>query len=325
MITAGEAWIDRAVLLEGDVGPAQIRAMVRSGELLRLRRGRYAFGDAWAEADYHQRHRIKALELGHALAGRAVISHESAALLHGLDLPGGPIRRVHVTWPASLGQHASANITPHRGRVSAAQMQMIDGVLATSPARTVFDVACSASIERAISAADSALHKKLCAASDLADVLTAGRRVPGVLRARRILEFADGLSESVGESICRLRMAQLGLPAPTLQSAIPGLAQNMGARVDFEFERLHTVTEFDGKIKYGRLLKPGQQASDVVFAEKVREDRIRDTGRECVRVIWADLDRTDSLLARFRAAFKRAGFTDWSPEPLRFRPTARPV
>ena len=325
MTTAAETWIDRADLLEGDLGAAQIRAMVRSGELLRLRRGRYAFGDTWAEADHHQRHRIKALELGHALAGRAAISHESAALLHGLDLPGGPIPRVHVTWPASLGQHATANITPHRGRVSPAQIQMIDGVLVTSPARTVFDVACSASIERAISVADSALHKKLCAVSDLADVLTEGRRVPGAFRARRILEFADGLSESVGESICRLRMAQLGLPAPTLQSAIQELAETVGARVDFEFEHLHTITEFDGRIKYGRLLKPGQQASDVVFAEKVREDRIRDTGRECVRVIWADLDRADGLLARFRAAFKRAGFPDWSPEPARFRPTARPV
>ena len=33
--------------------------------------------------------------------------------------------------------------------------------------------------------------------------------------------------------------------------------------------------EFDGRVKYGRLLKPGQDPGEVVFAEKRREDLIR--------------------------------------------------
>ena len=164
MTTAPELWIDRAALMDGDLGAPAIRAMARSGELHRLRRGRYAFGESWDVADDQERHRIRALELGVSLAGRAAISHESAALLHGIDLPGGAIQRVHVTWPASLGRRTTTNITPHRGRVDPTHLQTIGGVLLTSPARTVFDIACSATIERAISAADSALHQKFCSA-----------------------------------------------------------------------------------------------------------------------------------------------------------------
>ena len=42
--------------------------------------------------------------------------------------------------------------------------------------------------------------------------------------------------------------------------------------------------EFDGAIKYGRLLLPGQDAGEVVFAEKQREDLVREiTGFGMVR------------------------------------------
>jgi len=44
-----------------------------------------------------------------------------------------------------------------------------------------------------------------------------------------------------------------------------------------------TVGEFDGKIKYGRLLKPGQRIEDEIFEEKLREDAVRDLGLQVVR------------------------------------------
>jgi hypothetical protein len=53
--------------------------------------------------------------------------------------------------------------------------------------------------------------------------------------------------------------------------------------VDFLWRDQRLVGEFDGKVKYGRLLKPGQSVSDVVYDEKVREDRIRDEDLGVVR------------------------------------------
>ena len=64
--------------------------------------------------------------------------------------------------------------------------------------------------------------------------------------------------------------------------------------------------EFDGKTKYGRLLKPGQRIEDVIFKEKLREDAIRDLGLQVVRWIWRDLHRSGVLRERVRRAFARA-------------------
>jgi hypothetical protein len=78
------------------------------------------------------------------------------------------------------------------------------------------------------------------------------------------------------------------------------------ARSDFAWEEYRTIGEFDGKVKYGRLLRPGERIDDVVFAEKQREDAIRDQGRQVVRWLWDDLYRPGVIGDRVRRAFARA-------------------
>jgi hypothetical protein len=53
------------------------------------------------------------------------------------------------------------------------------------------------------------------------------------------------------------------------------------------------------------VLRPGQDAGDVVFAEKVREDAIRAAGHGVVRWTWAQLDAFDATADRIRAALAR--------------------
>ena len=73
------------------------------------------------------------------------------------------------------------------------------------------------------------------------------------------------------------------------------------ARTDFWWEDFRHVGEFDGKIKYGRLLKPGQDPGDVVFEEKRREDMVRElTGYGCGRLVWRDLSNPKQTGERFR-------------------------
>jgi hypothetical protein len=50
------------------------------------------------------------------------------------------------------------------------------------------------------------------------------------------------------------------------------------------------VVEFDGLVRYR-----GDGGSDVVVAEKLREDRIRSIGYEVLRVTWRELDRRTIL------------------------------
>jgi len=78
------------------------------------------------------------------------------------------------------------------------------------------------------------------------------------------------------------------------------------ARVDFYWEEQKTVGEFDGKLKYGQLLKPGQRIEDVIFEEKLREDALRDLGLQVVRWLWDDLYRPGILRERVLRAFARA-------------------
>ncbi len=52
-------------------------------------------------------------------------------------------------------------------------------------------------------------------------------------------------------------------------------------------------------MKYGRLLEPGQDPGEVVFAEKHREDELRElTGFGMVRLIWSDYDRPSVTAGR---------------------------
>ena len=317
-----DGWAARSDLVTGGSNERAIDADYRSGRLHRIRPGRYVPAAAWMAAGPDDQHRLRAAEIGAAIAGRAVISHQSAALLHRLELPPVDLPRVHITWPGSAGRRGTANIHPHRGALDDTDVVFVGGLLITSETRTLFDVARSTPPAVGISAADSALRRGTVTRADMVALLARTMKIRGHGRAARVFQFADGRAESVGESITRLRLAQLGVPDPELQVVLADASYRGAVRVDLEVIPFRTVIEFDGRVKYGRFLRTGQSAGDAVFAEKRREDAIRSTGRECVRIVWDELhhERFRSiLLPRLQSAFARAGHSGWRPGVGRFR------
>ena len=141
----------------------------------------------------------------------------------------------------------------------------------------------------------------------LDDVLRSMEQWPGVRQARRVVDFLDGRTESAGESVCRVRIGELGLPSPIPQYEVYDAIGTMIARVDFGWPDRRTIGEFDGRVTYGALLRPGQRPEDVVHAEKLREDALRDAGWQVVRWVWADLARPLVIQQRLVRAFARAG------------------
>jgi hypothetical protein len=135
----------------------------------------------------------------------------------------------------------------------------------------------------------------------LADL--AGTR--GSRHAARVITFADGRSESVGESRSRVHLAQLGLAPSALQFPVRSPGGVFIGRADFAWEQAGVIGEFDGRVKYGRLLRPGQEAGEVVFEEKRREDAMRDAAWEVVRWTWQDLSTPEQLGDRVRRAHDR--------------------
>jgi hypothetical protein len=181
---------------------------------------------------------------------------------------------------------------------------VIDGVAVTTLSRTVLDLCRTLPLEQAVAAGDCALGYGL-SIELLADSLVQLGRSPGVRQARRAIELMDWRSESPGESVSRVRIITDGVPAPEPQLVIRAPDGTFVARVDFGWKEQATVGEFDGKIKYGRLLKPGQHIEDVIAEEKKREDAIRDLGWKVVRWVWEDLYRPGVLRDRLHRAFAR--------------------
>ena len=70
----------------------------------------------------------------------------------------------------------------------------------TSATRTVVDVARIVPFEQGVIVADAALRLGLTTHEQLAEQLKRSRRMPGARAAGRVIAFADGRSESVGES-----------------------------------------------------------------------------------------------------------------------------
>ena len=191
----------------------------------------------------------------------------------------------------------------HIATLSPDEVVLVDGLPVTSLPRTLVDLGRLLPFEKALVPADAALHQHLVTRAELDDALDRAARRPGNGKARQVLMFARPGATNPGESRSRLAIHRAGLPAPALQHRI--VTDRGPFDVDFWWEQFATVGEFDGRVKYGRLQRPGLDPGEVVYAEKVREDALRSAGHEVARWIWSELDAFDSAARRIREAFAR--------------------
>jgi hypothetical protein len=79
------------------------------------------------------------------------------------------------------------------------------------------------------------------------------------------------------------------------------------AVVDFLLEEARVAIEFDGFVTYGRRspFALSAQPAEIVAAEKVREDHVRELDYGFVRVIWSGLDALPVLGRRIDAVVQR--------------------
>jgi hypothetical protein len=246
--------------------------------------------DYEAQREAHAEH---AIALGWGLPADAVISHESAAVLHGLPTYAIP-SAVRVTRIRGNGVRTS-DVHVHRATLRPRDRAIADGLPVTSMARTVVDLGRRLPFGAALVTADAALRAGL-RLPELEDVLRHQWTWPRVRHAMPVVRQADGRSESPLESFTRSRFITLGLPLPTLQRNVVG-ASGWVARSDFLWEQYGVVGEADGRIKY---------LADELWAEKQRQDDIEDAGYEVIRWIWRTAHAPDDEFARrLRRKFER--------------------
>lgn len=274
---------------------AELAASVRSGALVRVSRGVYRHAttidtDPEKAADDAFLARIRAAQL---LAPEPLVfAGLSAARVWDLPIVGPWPDRVSVSTPHEEGGRSNKHLARSYIGFPPPSLER-DGLIVTSLARTVADVARTEPFDRAVAMLDAALRgavkprrRTSTTKEAVFAVLDGLAGAPGVLKAAGAVHFADGRSGSAGESCSRAGIRRLGFPPPMLQQPFSDRKGLIGI-VDFWWPHCKLVGEFDGRGKYLRdEYTQGRTTAEIVMAEKAREDRLRALGLSVARWDW---------------------------------------
>lgn len=287
---ASKAVRTRRELLEAGMTSRSIAEAVATGEKRRIQRNRYVPNELWAQLWPESRHLLEVCAAaGEMRDGGVVASYESAAVLHELPLYRHAPEAVHVTVPIGSRMSSRPGLRRHGESLPDEDIGVVSGIRCTTLDRTVFDLARALAMEAAVAVADVALRRVAMRAARY-DELAAeewrermlercarARGVRGIRQAVLVIGFADGRSESTGESVSRLQLTRLGFRRLRLQVPVAG-PNGREYRVDLDIEDADAFYEFDGMGKYrDEATRSGRTIEQVILDEKRREDWIRGT------------------------------------------------
>ena len=280
-----------------------LTAAVRSGTVLRLRRGAYVQSSHWQGLKPWSRDSLLIQAHHLSTGGLALYSHLSAARLHECRVWNvGAL--IHVTTSyANSGKSAGMDVRTHRGFLGEGDVTTLwtpDGreITVTSLERTVLDCARILPLEQAAVIGDHALRKG-ADPGELQRRLEQGPAKRGSRRARLLLDALDVRSESAGETRTRLLLNSFGMKGFIPQVGIP--TRRGLFRADFADTAARIIIEFDGAGKYTDYLP----AEEVLLAERRRENALIEEGWSVIRLEWKHLDRPAELKRRLQAMAER--------------------
>lgn len=229
----------------------------------------------------------RGLPEGSAFSGR------TAARLHDLEVTAG--RRPEATTPPELGIADRIEATVRRVALPASDIVRRHGFPVTSPLRTAFDLAGRLPLFDAVVAVDMALHAGLVDLDHLREYVNEHADLPGVARARHVLQHAEPLSESPMESRLRMLLVLSGLPRPQAQVDLFTRGGAFVARADLYYPDAALAVEYDGDHHRNQLVHDNR-----------RQNQIEDIGVALLRYTAADLaERRDAIVAEVGAALRR--------------------
>lgn len=293
--------LDRQQALDCGLTPAQLVTAVRRGDWTALGRG--VLAPARCDDPRDRRARTVAAAVRRAAPGvpsgqtRWVAVGRTAAAVHELPLltEGEPLVVLRDRGPAPQ--------PPGRLWIPDAQVTHHRNVSLTNLARTAVDIARHDGLLAGVVIVDEAL-RRCVPREELAQIVAEGSRGRGNAAATTAVRLGRDTAESPLESIGRLRMVQAGIEEPLGQQEVWDARGCIG-RVDHVWPAARLIAEADGMAKYRRRYEvPPDQ---VVLAEKLREDRLRDAGWTVVRYTWPlALHDPEQLVDRVRRGFVRA-------------------
>jgi len=247
-------------------------------------------------------HLERVRRLAESLPPDAVISHESAAVVYGFPLYRMPAA-VKTTRTSGRGARTS-DVHVHVAQLRPQDIRVVQGIRVTSGARSVVDIARRVPFLEGLVVADGALRRRVTRTA-LWSAVRHQWTWPGVRHAAIAVRHANGNAESALESVVRARFIELHLPLPELQVDVYDKRGFIG-RVDFDLPAYNAVGEADGRVKY---------LEDELWLEKMRQERLEDTGREVIRWSWRnahapDEEFTARVWRKLRRGLYLRGFSD---------------
>ncbi|MBW4042181.1 MAG: hypothetical protein HIU86_08655 [Acidobacteria bacterium] len=305
---------------------AALSRHTRSGLLLRLCPGGYVEREAFESLTPEQQHVVRIRALASVSPMPLVVSHWSAAVLHGLPVLRSRLDAVHIT-VADDSDRRRQGLASHRHPIDDGEVVRRGDLLVTTIGRTVVDIAGSAPLEEGVIAVDAALlsgvpREALEAAADRAGARRSARRI------RDTVAFGHPGAESAAESRMRVSVMRNGFEVPVLQHRIR-LAGGSQASLDGLLRRANVGIEVDGVQKYVDAQMAPDGAAKAVLAEKRREDEVRLGLRALVRPGWAQSGSAVAMRALLahvgvRPTLPRTPFAEYCAAARSAQPRRRP-
>lgn len=283
-LTHDQPVLRRRDLLALGVTDATQSAMVRRGELVRLRHGVYVLREVIEGADGEARHRI---DLAAAIAGgREPVwaFGPSSALVLGLPLPF--VVPSSLTLARASGADERALRRPSRHRLVIPDARVVTGpidpmltstergVAVVGPALAAVSTAAELTSGRWRTALFDAALWRGSTTEDIRQLIDAWRHLGHREELLTALDRARIGAQTVFETLSRLALVEAGLPEPLLQHAFFDDRGLIGY-ADMWWPALNVIGEADGLVKY--------RTREDVIREKRREDRLRARGHGVVR------------------------------------------
>ena len=196
-------------LLNSGYTRTTMRRKLRTKELISVLQGVYIAASVWDSFTPS----LQVLARHTALALRdstCVFCLSSAAFLYGLPLLHVP-QNLHVLAGYSARGAASDGILEHTSNEAPAQVTVLrPNFRVTELSQTLLDCARTLPVLEGCALVDAALHRRMLAPEEILPRLQASQNSA----ATHIATHADARSSSLLESVARLQLVEMGLPAP---------------------------------------------------------------------------------------------------------------
>jgi hypothetical protein len=182
----------RSAVLPAGYSDGYLRRARRSGAIVTLLPGVYVNSADLPDLALLEWHLAMVGAAVGKLTGEPVVSHLSAAVLHGI----GPVRAVqqpiHVTRRPPAKSRRGGRIVVHRAELAADDIVRMSGVPVTTAARTALDCAFLLPPDAAAAVVRAGCADGRFTPDELLGRLAGYRRVPGVRRVAGIVQNAGG-------------------------------------------------------------------------------------------------------------------------------------